>query len=82
MKTITKETIDNYVECGTIPGDVITAVLSNNLTESIFRADEQNRADLLEIVRYIYNSAPSACWGSKEKVVAWLKSKGESGEKA
>jgi hypothetical protein len=40
-------------------------------------------AAIRQIVLYVYNALPSPCWGSQEKVEAWLKLRtvAESGEK-
>jgi hypothetical protein len=54
------------------PGSFLSAVLSNNLTESFGRADYVNRDQLFNYVTFLYNYAPSECWGSKEKYQAWL----------
>ena len=48
------------------------AVLRNDLTEACGRADEINRPILADIVRWLHNEAPAACWGSPEKVRLWL----------
>lgn len=65
-------TIANYVIHKIQTGGFLFAVLSNDLSESFARADMGNRAAMFEIVSFIYNSIPSKCWGSKEKVQAWL----------
>jgi hypothetical protein len=67
-----KEALDRYIEHGILPGDFLTAVLENNLSESFGRADEWNRQNLFQIVRYIYNEIPMDAWGSREKVRAWV----------
>lgn len=51
------------------------AVLSNDLKEACGRADSFNRRILFEIVVWLYNNAPITCWGSPEKVDAWLTAK-------
>lgn len=81
MKQSTKETLDNYVLHNFEPGGFCTAVLENNLMEAFGRADIQNRHDLFEICGYVYNELPSACHGSREKVVAWLKRSPEEVER-
>lgn len=53
-------------------GHFLTAVLENNLREAVHRADEHNLANLPAYVYYLYNEAPAQCWGSPEKVKAWL----------
>jgi len=68
-----REALDRYVQRRIPTGDFLQAVLENNLAQSFGRADNQNRANLYDIVCYCYNEIPSACWGSPEKVRAWLR---------
>lgn len=68
----TKESIEAYVNTRRPTGGFLRAVLSNDLKEACARADEDNRRCLFEIVCVLYNYAPSKCWGSPEKVDAWL----------
>tara|TARA_Y100000310_G_scaffold147661_1_gene146887 strand:- start:217 stop:486 length:270 start_codon:yes stop_codon:yes gene_type:complete len=63
--------MQRYVEDGIQAGHFLTAVLSNNLLGAVSRADGTNIKLIPEIVRWIYNEAPSGCWGSAEKVQAW-----------
>lgn len=53
-------------------GGFLRAVLENDLREACARADEVSRAFLFDIVSFLYNEAPSTCWGSPERVAAWL----------
>jgi glutathione S-transferase len=53
-------------------GRFLTAVLENNLADAMARGDEESRAGLYAIVCWVYNEAPSACWGSLDNVKAWL----------
>ena len=66
------EGLDRYVNEHQPVGDFLTAVLSNDLRESLGRADLSSRRAIFEIVSLLYNYAPGVCWGSKEKVMAWL----------
>jgi hypothetical protein len=79
MKTETKESIDQYIKNGYIPGDFLLAVLANNLVQALHRADEDNSRDLREIIRYIGERAPAACWGSQQAVCRWMKLGGMRG---
>lgn len=72
-----KETLKLYVEDRCPTGGFLRAVLSNDLTEACARADQRNQRQLHEIVTYIYNNLPMICWGSPEKVNAWLAKKEE-----
>ena len=67
-----------YVKQGRPVGGFLNAVLSNNLLESFKRADDINCIHMFDIVNYLYNEAPSTCWGSPEKVEIWLKMHRES----
>lgn len=68
----TIEALDRYVHSRIVPGHFLIAVLTNNLFEAMDRADKENRDALYEIIRYVWNELPLACWGSKEKMDAWI----------
>jgi len=68
----TKYQIDEYVKNRVPPGGFLNAVLSNNLMEAFARADENNAFNMKNIMMYLYNNIPSACWGSPENVEEWL----------
>lgn len=72
MKQETKDSLIRYAEHGIPTGGFLKAVLSNNLTDSVARADEENLLDLYQIVIYVYNEMPSLCHGSPERVAAWI----------
>lgn len=61
-----------YLEQHIDPGHFLCAVLSNDLKEAVNRADDTNINALPIYVAYLYNHAPSKCWGSTEKVNKWL----------
>ena len=66
-----------YLEEGLRPGHFLNAVLENNLVEAAARADRENKHRLLDWATFLYNELPMGCWGSKEKVAAWIKKKRE-----
>lgn len=68
----TMEDLHAYIEQRCPVGEFLYAVLSNNLKESIARADPKNMQNIPAIVGFIYNYAPEQCWGSEEKVKEWL----------
>jgi hypothetical protein len=68
---ITRESIDAWVESSRPVGGFLEAVLCNNLRESFARADLHNRAAMFDIVSYLYNECPSACWGSPSRYREW-----------
>jgi hypothetical protein len=61
-----------YVEHGECVGQFLTAVLENKLCEAVGLADENNLHNLPAYVGYLCNQAPQGCWGSPERVKAWL----------
>jgi len=66
--------IDRYVNQGIQPGHFLTGVICNDLKEAISRADDENMVNLPAYLGYFCNEVPSACWGSEEKMKAWLES--------
>lgn len=69
-----------YVERHEPVGGFLQAVLENDLKEACGRADSGNLHILWAYVAYLYNEAPSACWGSPAKVAAWLELRNNQGE--
>jgi len=72
IKQSTLDIIHRYVNEHAHPGGFVRAVLENNLTQAYGYADAENFASLKEIVKYCYWEIPGDCWGSPEKVRAWL----------
>jgi hypothetical protein len=64
--------IRRYIDEHCPAGDFLTAVLQNDLKEACGCADDENLANLPAFVAYLYNEAPSLCWGSPERVEQWL----------
>lgn len=62
-----------YIEQGIIPGDFLRSVICNNLSESFMFADPMNKKRMDQIVDFFRREAPAVCWGSKEKMRAWLR---------
>ena len=67
------EAISDYAENRTPRGGFVTAVLENNLSMAIHRADAESLKGLADIVRFVHWEIPSPCHGSKDIVGAWLK---------
>lgn len=62
----------NYIHNRVQPGDFLEAVITNNLSGACARADDENLKNLPAYVAYFHNEAPSQCWGSTQKMDAWL----------
>lgn len=68
-----KEGLRLYVEEHQPPGDFLRAVICNDLQEAVCRADSENLENLPAYVLFFYNEVDARCWGSKERMEAWLK---------
>lgn len=69
------EVIRKYVETGQRPGSFLTAVICNDLRTAVAQADDHNIVNLRAYLAYLHNEAPGDCWGSRENMLAWIKSK-------
>ena len=67
--------LERYINHGIMPGHFLTAVLENDLKEAVSQADDNNMKNIPAYMGYLYNEAPSGCYGSPEKVKAWTKLK-------
>ena len=67
-----KESLDAYATDHKPVGDFIRAVLSNDLGETISRADPQNLREIKQIVGYCQWEIPRECWGSPEAYKKWV----------
>ena len=72
------EAVNRYILDGDIPGDFLTAVITNDLRDAIARADDHNQVNLPAYIAYLNNEAPGQCWGSREKMNAWIKARQNS----
>jgi len=68
--------ICQYVNNHRPPGKFLKAVLKNNLSESIIRADAQNLAALKDWIFLLHNFMPFNCHGSVENYQNWISKDG------
>lgn len=66
-----REGMRRYIEEGILPGFFLVAILSNDLYASVAQCSGP-MDDVKSVVRWIYNEAPSRCWGSPEQVRDWI----------
>ena len=76
-----QESMQAYIETGRPVGGFLTAVLSNNLTESFARADIYNQSAMRSYALFLYNEAPVSCWGDLEAVHDWIEKGGLNGKR-
>ena len=62
-----------FILLGILPGDFLKAVLKNDLSGAMRRADMVSRAKLYEIVTFLHNHAPGSCWGNSDAMLGWHK---------
>ena len=67
-----RESIDRYAKHGVPTGDFLHAVLANDLSAAVGRADVESGRVLAAIVSYVYRHLPAQSHGSYEVVDEWL----------
>jgi hypothetical protein len=70
------DTLILYRDHGKHPGNFLFQVLTNNLTEAMSAADDDNVIYMREIIRFIHDELPWASWSTEHKVRSWIKSGG------
>lgn len=71
--------LSRYLFDGCRPGFFLRAVLENDLMGACIRADIKSMHALNEIVAALYFDFPTNCYGSPERVQAWIESGGLNG---
>ena len=66
-------TFRRYFEHGIPPGSFCVAVLCNDLSGAVLRADQFNARAIGAIVCWLYNNAPAGSWGSEENYFSWIR---------
>lgn len=63
-----------YVIYGWDPGSFYTAVLCNDLAQAVLTSHPSNRwTEISACVKWLRFRAPTECFGTIEKVTAWMK---------
>ncbi len=66
------EALDKYIRFHQPTGGFLRALLTNDLRETVFRADDNSFAALKPIILVLYNYAQGGCYGSQERYQAWV----------
>jgi hypothetical protein len=74
--------MQRYIDYGIEPGSFLSAVICNDLIGAVGRADDINKYRIGDYCRFLYNDAPSDCWGSPAKYQAWISHAGMEGKYA
>ena len=67
-----KLAMTEYIESGRPVGSFLEAILTNNLKKAVANADDTNICIIPAYVKFLYNEAPSGCWGSPANYQHWL----------
>jgi hypothetical protein len=71
-----RDAVRLYVLNGIRGGRFLAAVMTNNFADAVLRADDVNAAALRYWAMWLRDYAPTGCWGSPDRVAAWIKSGG------
>ena len=75
---LVRAALDRYATEHSPAGGFVMDVLRDDLHGALVRADAESLAEIRNIVVYVYNELPGDCWGSPERVKAWLEKKPRS----
>lgn len=64
--------IRTYLEHGIPPGSFLRAFLEGDLFKAAMHADQTNQIALFILARWVLSYMPIACYGSPERVEAWV----------
>lgn len=66
-----RDSFQLWIEDAIPPGSFGRAVLTNDLAMAFGKADHINQNHIGTIVAWLWNFAPTGCWGSEEKFNKW-----------
>lgn len=81
MKEELLREINGYINHGLQPSGFLEAVLTNDLAEALYMADDDNAARLKEILFYLNRHCPRAAKGSIAQIKAWVRDNGYAGRR-
>jgi len=67
-----QESLLRYMTQGCPVGNFLACVLMNDLRGAVAHADVANKRNLAAYVQFLYNNAPTGCWGSVENYHNWI----------
>ena len=73
--------VRRYIEHGIEPGNFLASLLCNDLQGTFGAADSINGTRVRDYMVFLYNFAPTGCWGGPEKYLAWVERGGLGWEK-
>lgn len=71
--------LHRWIYDGVMGGHFLQSVLENDLRNAVHYADGENIKNLPAYIWFLYNVAPSECWGSEDRVNTWEQHDGLKG---
>lgn len=65
--------LQRWVEGGMLPGSFLAAILRNDLSNTVMRADSESLLLIRHVVQWLTAHAPGPSWGSTGAVRDWPK---------
>jgi hypothetical protein len=72
--------VELWIEDGVLTGGFLSALVYNDFHGAIKHADMQSLPALIDLCRFIWNYAPTECWGNIDRVTKWQMSGGLVGQ--
>lgn len=69
------EGLESYINHGIKQGSFLHAILCNDFMKACLQADDRNMKNLPAYANFLHNYAPIGCYGSAEKVAAWMEAR-------
>lgn len=76
------EALTEYVDNGRPLGNFLNAIVSNDFSDAVCRADSVNLANLKAYAIWLNNQCPRKAWGSPAAVSKWIEIGGLNGIEA
>lgn len=71
--------LKRYIDQGIRPGGFLVALITNNLSDAVAKADDVSIAALKPLVNFLHWYAPTGCHGSPLEMSLWIEGGGLAG---
>ena len=74
-----RDSMERYIQHGVEPGGFMFSILENDFVHAYQRADQTNKRALANYALFLFEYAPSECWGNRPRVQKWIAGGGING---
>ena len=67
-----QDSLTQYILTGRSVGEFLSAILNNDLAKAVSHGDDMNQPIIHMYVKFLYNHAPSGCWGRSNSTKSWM----------